>query len=189
MVPKYDTNEAWRTMARWKSALNLISSFRETAIIHLTEGFRHVFKPCVHTLTDNERKHFRTLEKKVTQSCLTLCDPMDYTVHGILQARILERVAFPFSRRKGKKGLYILHTFPKLFYSHGISPKLLQHLGEGNGNPLQCSWLEIPRDGGAQLAAIYGVAQSQTRLKQLSSSSSSSSNIYYCNLKVIIFIL
>ena len=35
---------------------------------------------------------------KVTQSCPTLCHPMDYTVHGILQARILERVAFPFSR-------------------------------------------------------------------------------------------
>ena len=35
---------------------------------------------------------------KVTQLCLTLCDPMDYTVHGILQARILEWVAFPFSR-------------------------------------------------------------------------------------------
>ena len=34
----------------------------------------------------------------VAQSCLTLCDPMDYTVHGILQARILERIAFPFSR-------------------------------------------------------------------------------------------
>ena len=35
---------------------------------------------------------------KVAQSCLTLCDPMDYTVHGILWARILEWVAFPFSR-------------------------------------------------------------------------------------------
>ena len=35
---------------------------------------------------------------KVSQSCLTLCDPMDYTVHGVLQARILEWVAFPFSR-------------------------------------------------------------------------------------------
>ena len=35
---------------------------------------------------------------KVTQSCLTVCNPMDYTVHGILQARILEWVAFPFSR-------------------------------------------------------------------------------------------
>ena len=37
-------------------------------------------------------------EVKVVQLCLTLCDPMDYTVHGILQARILEWVTFPFSR-------------------------------------------------------------------------------------------
>ena len=47
--------------------------------------------------------------------------------------------------------------------------------GEGNGNPLQCSCLENPRDGGAWWASVYGVAQSQTRLKRLSSSSSSSS--------------
>ena len=45
--------------------------------------------------------------------------------------------------------------------------------GEGNGNPLHCSCLENPRDGGAWWAAIYGVAQSRTRLKWLSSSSSS----------------
>ena len=44
--------------------------------------------------------------------------------------------------------------------------------GEGNGNPLQCSCLENPRDGGAWWAAVHGVAQSRTRLKQLSSSSS-----------------
>ena len=43
--------------------------------------------------------------------------------------------------------------------------------GEGNGNPLQCSCLENPRDRGAWWAVLYGVAQSQTRLKQLSSSS------------------
>ena len=43
---------------------------------------------------------------------------------------------------------------------------------EGNGNPLQCSCLENPRDGGAWWAAVYGVAQSRTRLKRLSSSSS-----------------
>ena len=49
----------------------------------------------------------------------------------------------------------------------------LSCVGEGNGNPLQCSCLEIPRDGGAWWAAIYGVAQSLTRLKRLSSSSSS----------------
>ena len=41
----------------------------------------------------------------------------------------------------------------------------LSRIGEGNGNPLQCSCLENPRDGGAWLAAICGVAQSWTRLK------------------------
>ena len=45
-------------------------------------------------------------------------------------------------------------------------------IGEGNGNPLQCSCLENPRDGRAWWAAIYGVAQSQTRLRRRSSSSS-----------------
>ena len=45
-------------------------------------------------------------------------------------------------------------------------------IGEGNGNPLQYSCLENPKDGGAWWAAIYGVTQSRTRLKQLSSSSS-----------------
>ena len=48
----------------------------------------------------------------------------------------------------------------------------LSCIGEGNGNPLQCSCLENPRDGGAWWAAVYGVAQSRTRLKRLSSSSS-----------------
>ena len=47
----------------------------------------------------------------------------------------------------------------------------LSCIGERNGNPLQCSCLENPRDGGAWWAAIYGVAQSWTRLKRLSSSS------------------
>ena len=46
----------------------------------------------------------------------------------------------------------------------------LSCIGEGNGNPLQCSCLENPRDGGAWWAAVYGVAQSRTRLKRLSSS-------------------
>ena len=50
---------------------------------------------------------------------------------------------------------------------------LLSCIGEENGNPLQCSCLENPRDGGAWWAAIYGVAQSWTRLKQLSSKEAS----------------
>ena len=49
----------------------------------------------------------------------------------------------------------------------------LSCLGEGNGNPLRYSCLENPRDGGAWLASIYGIAQSRTLMKWLSSSSSS----------------
>ena len=53
--------------------------------------------------------------------------------------------------------------------------------GEGNGAPLQYTSLENPMDGGAWWAAVYGVAKSQTRLKRLSSSSSSSSiPLYIC---------
>ena len=58
--------------------------------------------------------------------------------HGVSQSDTTERLHFHFS---------------------------LSCIGEGNGNPLQCSCLEKPRDGGAWWAAIYGVAQSQTRLK------------------------
>ena len=47
----------------------------------------------------------------------------------------------------------------------------LSCIGEGNGNPLQCFCLENPRDGGAWWAAVYGVTQSRTRLKRLSSNS------------------
>ena len=59
-------------------------------------------------------------------------------------------------------------------------------IGEGNGNPLQCSCLENPRDGRARWAAVYGVAQSRTRLEQLSSSSShliSSVNLQECSFQ------
>ena len=53
----------------------------------------------------------------------------------------------------------------------------LSCIEEGNGNPLQCSCLENPRDGGAWWAAVYGVAQSRARLKRLSSSSMHESSL------------
>ena len=61
--------------------------------------------------------------------------------------------------------------WPNSFHFHFS----LSCIGEGNGKPLQCSCLENPRDGGARWAAVYGVAQSRTWLKRLSSSSSSNS--------------
>ena len=54
----------------------------------------------------------------------------------------------------------------------------LSCIGEGNGNPLQCPCLENPRDGGAWWAAVYGVAQSRTRLKWLSITWLNNSSLY-----------
>ena len=65
-------------------------------------------------------------------------------------------------------GRYELDTTERLHFHFSLSCT-----GEGNGNPLQCSCLENPRDRGAWWAAVYGVAQSRTQLMQLSSSSSS----------------
>ena len=84
-------------------------------------------------------------------SCLE--NPMDggawwAAVHGVVKSWTWQRLPFHFS---------------------------LSCIGEGNGNPLQCSCLENPRDSGTWWPAVYGVTQSWTRLKRLSSSSSSSS--------------
>ena len=53
----------------------------------------------------------------------------------------------------------------------------LSCIGEGNGNPLQCCCLENPRDGGAWWAAVYGVAQSRTRLKRLAAAAAVSQHV------------
>ena len=65
------------------------------------------------------------------------------------------------------------HKESDAYWPTSLSPSCI---GEGKGNPPQCSCLENPRDGGAWRAAVCGVAQSWTRLKRLSSSSSSSSS-------------
>ena len=97
---------------------------------------------------------------KVTQSCPTLWDPLDYTVHGILQARILEWVAFPFSRVSSQPWDWtqVSRNAGWLFTS------LATRDGERNGTPLQHSCLENPMDGEAWWATVHGVAKSRTRL-------------------------
>ena len=77
-------------------------------------------------------------ESEVAQSCLTLSNPMDCSPPG----PSIHGVAKSWTR---------LSDF--------------SCIGEGNGNPLQCSCLENPRDGGAWWAAVYGIAQNRTQLK------------------------
>ena len=117
---------------------------------------------------------------KVTQLCPTLCDPMDYTVHGILQARILEWVAFPFSIEKafptqgldsGLPHCRQILAFPggsdgKQFACNtgdqGSVPGSGRSPGEGNGNLLQYSGLENSMDRGAWQAIVHEVTKLDT---------------------------
>ena len=121
---------------------------------------------------------------KVTQSCSTYC-VFNYTVHRTRQARLLEWVAFPLEKAVVPHSSILAWKIPwreeprrlqsmgSLRAGHDWATSL-SHIGEGNGNPLQCSCLENPRDCRTWWAAVYGVTQSWTWLKQLSSSSSSS---------------
>ena len=74
-------------------------------------------------------------------------------------------------RLQSMRLLRVGHDWSDLACMHESENFSLSCIGEGNGNPLQCSCLEHPRDGGAWWAAVSGVAQSRTRLKWLSSSS------------------
>jgi len=78
----------------------------------------------------------------------------------ILKKKILLKNLF----KNVKKEMYIIHVKQeyKHIFSLGDLINSQDNFGEGNGNPLQCSCLENPRDGGAWWAAVYGVAQSQT---------------------------
>ena len=84
-----------------------------------------------------------------------------------------------------------LSYFKWMLIKHSSQATSLSRVGEGNGNPLQCSCLENPRDRGAWWAAVYGVAQSRTWLKRLSSSSSSPfslSKLLYVNQDFLLFV-
>ena len=135
----------------------------------------------------------RTQLKRLTRAAAAAdCSPSGSFVLEIFQARILQWIAIPFSKHWRRQWQATPVLLPGKFHGRrslvGCSPwgrweldtteRLhfhfsLSHNGEGNGNPLQCSCLENPRDGRAWRAAVYGVAQSRTRLKRLSSSSSS----------------
>ena len=129
---------------------------------------------------------------------------MDYSspgssVHGVFQARVLEWgviYIYVYWRRQwhptpvflpgkshGQRGLVGCRLWGR--EESDMTERLHFHVslprtGEGNGNPLQCSCLESPRDGGAWWAAVSGVTQSRTYLKRLSSSSSSSIYVRAC---------
>ena len=115
----------------------------EEANLHLTAFWRRAFKAkkwghalIVGFFYSFEIFKHTVCEVKVTQSCLTLWDPMDYIVHRILQARILEWVAFPFSSRSSRPRDWtqVSHTAGGFFTSWATREA---HTGVGSLSLLQ----------------------------------------------------
>ena len=133
-------------------------SLRKTLMLGKTEGKRRGWQRMRYLdgITDSMDKRVKV---KVTQSCLTLCDPMDYMVPGILQARILEWIAFHFSR--GSSNPWVEPRSPALQVDslpvepHGkpmntgvSSLSLLQRIflaQESNQHLLHCKWIQWTR--------------------------------------------
>ena len=115
-------------------------------------------------------------ESEVAQSCPTLSDPMDCSlpgssIHEIFQARVLACGAIALDKYKccdSTEAIFPVGSADKVSAcsAEDVSsiPGSGRSPGEGNGYPLQCSCLDNPTDGGAWWAAVYGVAQSRTRL-------------------------
>ena len=89
-------------------------------------------------------------------------------------------LAWKIPRTEEPGGLQSMGSL-RVRHDWATSLSLFTCTGEGNGNPLQCSYLENPRDGAAWWAAIYGVAQSRTRLQRLSSNSSREVRQPFCS--------
>ena len=87
-----------RITKMWKRDIKWVSAVGKIAPIGLLDTGYPKPPTCKKARTQYMWSTINEAKAKVTQSCLTLCNTMDYTVHGILQARILEWVAFPFFR-------------------------------------------------------------------------------------------
>ena len=107
----------------------------------------------------------RVLERRQWQPTSVLLPGKSHGRRSLVQAAV-HGVAKSRTRLNDFTFTFHFHALEKEMETHSFS---LSCIGEGNGNPLQYSCLENPRDGGAWWAAVYGVAQSQTRLKWLSS--------------------
>ena len=136
----------------WGGVLSHLLSRLDETESHITpgtcsqwcEGVLHKLAKAVKRRVANKRvkglalpTHFpqNSLKVKVTQSCATLCDPTDYTVHGILQARVLEWVAFPFSRvpSQAKDQAQVSHITGRFFTSWAT--RETQEYWSGKPNP------------------------------------------------------
>ena len=120
-------------------------------------------------------KSWTRLKQLSTHVCTQILGRTSITLLCLLIPCLLFFLYCDYSTDAYNKSLPSFHEnkYPKYISTEQLHFDFsLSCIGEGNGNPLQCSCLENPRDGGAWWVAVYGVTQSRTRLKRLSSSSS-----------------
>ena len=143
---------------------------RETELLHSLESPLAIFILAAPT-SDLPRFH----PGHTSSSIFMTADPKRSKLKVLPRSPLWVKPSFHRTKSPRAK----IPTEPRpLMHIHELEPSY----GEGNGNPLQCSCLENPKDGGAWWAAVYGVAQSRTRLKRLSSSSSSRTFLTSCFL-------
>ena len=147
--------EGWRWVKQVKTAGRNLPPFLSDLL--------SIFSPLV--LQKKKKK------SEVTQSCPTLCDPMDCrrlgsSIHRIFQARILEWIAISFSKGSSPPRDWTqVSCIPGRLWGGsdskdpGSIPGSGRSLGQRNGNPLQYSCLENPMNGGAWMATVHGVAK------------------------------
>ena len=105
------------------------------------------------------------------------CKKAKWLSEEVLQITVKRRE--PKSKGEKERYTYLNAEFQRIArrYKRSFLSDQCKEIVMCYGNPLQCSCLENPKDGGAWWAAVYGVAQSRTRLKRLSSSSSKVDNL------------
>ena len=129
----------------------------------------------------------------VTKSWTRLSIPASsYIVFSLYVSLVTEKAMAPHSSTLAWKTPWTeepgrLKSMGSLRVGHDWATSLSLFTFLGNGNPLQCSCLENPRDGRAWWSAVCGVAQSRTQLKWLSSSSSSLIKLFFLRLKLLDF--
>jgi len=155
----------------------LYSHFRKVKFYHLSK-YKHNFKILYIGLVPDHRSKVNIAVKRVTQFFFVVsqCIWKLYLYYTAWRRRWQPTPVLLPGKSHGRRSLVGCSPWGRkeldtTEWLHSYFS--LSCIGEGNGHPLQCSCLENPRDGGAWWAAVYGVTQSQTRLKWLSSSSSS----------------
>ena len=126
---------------------------------------------------------------KVAQSCLTLWNPMDYTVHGILQARMLEWVAFPFSRGSSqlRDRTQVSHIAGRFFTSWSTREALVDNppaSAGGTGSVPDGGWFHIPRSSWTHSLQLLSPRASKLQAVSLCAATTEPCTQSLCSVKL-----